>query len=146
MWKDTEWTIVDIWWWLAHKDESKMTPKLRAFVVGLMSQSPIAIWGTLTFDSCCLDPIKTNSVFSSFNLRKFSCIHWQISQMHNSIDFNSLISMMLIWFERHIHLCVVSINVILQIVFENNIANWVKYKQWTTAAQGLALVEQRNHE
>ena len=48
MWKDTERTILDIWiWWFRDKDESKMTPKLRAFVAGLMSESLIVIWETL---------------------------------------------------------------------------------------------------
>ena len=61
MWKEAERTTLETWFF-RDIDESKITPRLRALAASDMSESPIVICGTWTFDSCCLEPKRTNSV------------------------------------------------------------------------------------
>ena len=85
--------ISDMKWWYANDVgdvgftvivESNITPKLRACDEGVICESPIVINRRETFDNCWRDPNRRNSVFSSFNFKKFCRIQLRISWIHFS--------------------------------------------------------------
>ena len=86
--------ISDMNWWYANDVgymtgfkvivESNITPKLRACDEGVICESPIVINGRQTFDNCWRDPNRRNSVFSSFNFKKFRLMQLRISWIHFS--------------------------------------------------------------
>ena len=98
--------ISDMKWWYANDVvESNITPKLRASDEGVICESQILINGRETFDNCWRDPNRRNSVFSSFNFKKFclvqlrmSWIHFSSVVIHESVIYKSWSSP-----NRHLH-------------------------------------------
>ena len=76
--------ISDMKWGFRVIVESNITPKFRACDEGVICESPIVINGRETFDNCWRDPNRRNSVFSSFNFKKFCLIQLRISWIHFS--------------------------------------------------------------
>ena len=72
-------------WLLNAIDESKMTPRSRTWLTGLMWESPTVIKGIEIFESCCGEPINMNSVLLSLIFRKLTFIHCWISRAQASM-------------------------------------------------------------
>ena len=88
IWNEAERTVWEMWLF-RDMDESKITPRLRAWSTGLMWESPTVTNGMETLDNCCGEPtcINMNSVLVSLIFKKLSFIHWRMSSIHDSIQF-----------------------------------------------------------
>ena len=83
IWNDDTRTMLEIWGFRVIV-ESNITPRCCACDEGVICESPIVINGRETFDNCWRDPNGRNSVFSSFNFKKFCLIQLRISWIHFS--------------------------------------------------------------
>ena len=116
--------ISDMKWWYANNHmleiwgfrvivESNITPKFCACDEGVICESPIVINGRETFDNCWRDPNRRNSVFSSFNFKKFCLI--QLLILLNTLlqCCNTRIGRFLRRFESNVKLRVISIDMVI---------------------------------
>ena len=79
-------------WWLKVISVSKVTPRLRHFSLGKMSESPILIGCLGVFFMDDLEPKRMNSDFASFNFKLFWDIQSLTADTHNSSRWLILVS------------------------------------------------------